>query len=188
MYHMKHFAILLLLLALGCTSSPSELVTFEHPLFSIEYPNNWVNLEQEGMVLAIAKSKELNPLTMDENPSVIIASSDSLNFTQVGVMNFQQFLEEFRERQLNLENRSLEQDITPVKINGQDLFVVRYKVEGEYRTLLQSQYFFSNSGFYVTVMGTHNFETSGEEVNTIINSLQISQFESLDKLFEIDSI
>ncbi len=56
---MKHFAIFLVLLASGCSSGSPELITFEHPLLSIEYPNGWVNLEQEGMILAIRPHQSL---------------------------------------------------------------------------------------------------------------------------------
>jgi len=188
MYHMKALYTFLLLIVIGCSSN-YELTTFEHPLLKIEYPANWVTIDEPGVILTVAKYDRELWTIKEENPNIVIVANDSLNFADEDVTSFEEFLTEFKRRTLLLENRTLIEDLKELEINGNKIYRISYKVDGELKTLTQEQYFFSKDGMYVTVMGTYNFGGTGKEINSIINSLELPIYEPIGKLLDLtDSI
>ncbi|MEO1052601.1 MAG: hypothetical protein AAFX87_18355, partial [Bacteroidota bacterium] len=99
-----------------------------------------------------------------------------------GITSFGQFLEGFKQNQINKEEISLEEDFKPVFINGTELQLIKYKVQGEFLTFLQSQYCFSSMGQYVSIMLTHEYNNPNNELTSIIKSLEITRSQSLNGL------
>ena len=163
------------LLLFACTTEAVRTVKFEHQLFNLEYPDNWVIHEKEGMILAISKFSELKAIIQVENPNLVAASSDSVYLLDYGIYSLQEFLGAFKQDRLELDNVSLEEDINSVTINGTEVQLIKYKVRGEYLTFLQSQYSFTSMGQYVAIMLTHEYDKPNSELTAIIKSLEINK-------------
>ena len=60
------------------------------------------------------------------------------------------------------------------------------KVKDEFAMLSQSQYSFSNSGYYVAVMLTSEYGKPNEELSTMIKTLTLGEPDVIDQLLEYD--
>ena len=181
---MRLLPIISLLFVFACTPRPSSSVKFEHPIFNLEYPDNWEKLEEKGMILTISKYSKLKAVKQEANPNLIAVSNDSTHFVNYGITSFHEFLEGFKQSQLNKDNISLEEDLKTVEINGNKVHLIKYKVVGKHLTFLQSQYAFSSMQQYVSILLTHEYGKPNNELTRIINSLEITKSQSLDELLD----
>ena len=90
---MKALSILLLISISGCSQAykPNR---FDHELFTIEYPSDWVERDSEELILVISKYDNENALFKEENPSLTIFSQNLLNLTTFGIQSFDQYVVE----------------------------------------------------------------------------------------------
>ena len=69
-------------------------------------------------------------------------------------------------------------------INGSDFKVVRYKVNGDYMTFLQSFYFVDSKGFFIGILLNHEFEKPNASLYAILESFELKKDWDIDQLLE----
>ncbi len=176
------FFLIIFLLSLSCSQRSVENIIFTHELLKLEYPNTWERLEEKEMLFAISKHPKLKASSHEENPNLIIVAQDSIALFNDKITNYTDFLHGFKQHQLAKPNIELAEDFAVLNINETKLDVIKYKIQGEHLTFLQTQYFFSNFGQYVMITLTHEFDKPNKELSTIIGTLEVVRHEPLEQL------
>ena len=179
---MRQLIILILLVNFSCSEKPAGTELFEHELLSLEYPKSWSKSSEEGLILAISKYSQLEVLKEEENPNIVVVAQDSLSLLGYDLNSFEDFLLGFKQNQLSKSNIKLEEDFKQVNVNGNNLTSIKYKVETDNLTVLQTQYFYKCLGYYVSIILTHEYGRPSSELTTILNTLKIPEYQTLDEL------
>jgi hypothetical protein len=177
--------VLVLSLSLSCAPKDKGMVTYDHALFSITYPGNWVKRDLEGSLMALTKYSDIEGALMRDNASLIGAAKDSADLAAVGISSFEDFIAAFSTILDIKENVELEQDFQDVTINGSTFQFALYKIKGENALMLQSVYFSKNRDKYLFFIVTQKYDRPNKELNSIIKSLKITEYESMEDLLDV---
>lgn len=178
----KYLPFILLILIIGCGPTQSRIKVFDHELFSLHYPENWDRREIDELVFVVAKYSETEKLIMGSSPSLIVAMDDATKYVIDGKMDIEDYLKGYEDAFTRRNDAVLIDSLKTIELNNHKVYRVQFKIQGQQYTFLQSQYFFYNVGYYISIFATHEFDKPEPDLTKMLESLKIKEYEPIEKL------
>ena len=170
-------------------SNKSESVIFNHRLLSIEYPSDWIKIDNEELLLGIKKHDVIEAEFANANPNIIISAIDTFGMKEYGHNSVAEYAAAFIEYQKEYNKKwTLTSDLDSIQINNVTLYTSSYDVESTYKltggTFMQHQthFHFESLDRYVLIAITVPADYKEMEVYDILNTITVPEYTPINSL------
>ena len=187
---MQIIRLLILLLIVSFTNSEKvESVVFDHRLFSLEYPGDWIKIDSDELLLGIKKYDIIEAELANANPNIIISAIDTFGMKEYGHNSVKEYAASFIDYQSEYNKKwALTSDLDSIQINNVTLYTCSYDVESSYQLTggifmqHQTHFYFESLDRYVLISITVPTTYKEVDVYDILNTLTVPEYTPINSL------